>query len=71
VDWAAQPMPVSASSLNAFIALVEKGLKEEALKCSAEYDSYCRLMLGRIETELKQINQRIIDHKPKRPSNHP
>ncbi len=70
VDWAAQPMPVSASSLNAFIDLVEKGLKEEALKCGAEYDAYCRLMLGRIETELQEINQRIIDHQPKRTSTH-
>ncbi|MBN1999660.1 gamma-glutamylcyclotransferase [candidate division KSB1 bacterium] len=59
VNWATHPTPVSTSSINEFLRVVEKGLEKETKKLDGNYTKYCQRILGRIEEQLKRRNKRI------------
>ncbi len=59
VKWAAHPTPVSMTTLNEFLGVVERGLEREAKSRDEKYSKYCQRILGRIEEQLKRRNKRI------------
>ncbi len=62
MQWAAFPTPVSNSSLDKFLQIVEAGLDKEAALVGPQYGRYAQRILGRIEEQVKRRNQRIGEY---------
>jgi gamma-glutamylcyclotransferase (GGCT)/AIG2-like uncharacterized protein YtfP len=61
-QWAAFPSPVSQSSCQAFLEIVQSGLAEEAAVAGPEYARYVTEVMETIAARLQRRNQRIIDY---------
>ncbi|MBD3306484.1 hypothetical protein GF339_08780 [candidate division KSB3 bacterium] len=59
IQWATHPTPISAHTLEAFLAVIEHGLDKEAAVVGSKQWRYAQRILGRIEEQLKRRNQRI------------
>jgi gamma-glutamylcyclotransferase (GGCT)/AIG2-like uncharacterized protein YtfP len=68
--WASRPTSLPASSIEAFLSLVEEGLWQEAQKTSPKYKNYVNEMVDKIEKQIIRRNKRIrhyYDRKQKIP----
>lgn len=59
IQWAAHPTPIPRQTLETFIEILEEGLDKEADELGSKYGKYAQRILGRIEEQLQQRNQRI------------